>query len=123
MWGQLAAKIPFFYSTFSEKAVGPVVSHNISPDELEKGQCQRMGGCGASSGFPKCVLEYDKHWRGVCCQIYTPDVHAGGMAGQGGGRPGGGAQAVLNWPGATPGAAAANWGALVLPSAPDTACL
>jgi hypothetical protein len=77
VWGQLAAKIPFFVSTFSEKAVGPVVSHNISPDELEKGQCQRMGGCGASSGFPKCVMGYDKHWRGVCCQIDTPDVHAG----------------------------------------------
>jgi hypothetical protein len=40
-------------------------------------KCQRMGGCGASSGFPKCVMGYDKHWRGVCCQIDTPDVHAG----------------------------------------------
>ena len=61
-----------------------------------------------------------KHWRGVCCQIDTPDVHAGGMAGQGGL---GGAQAVLNWPGATPGAVAAKWGALGLPVAPDTTCL
>jgi hypothetical protein len=34
---------------------------------------------------------------------------AGGMAGQGGGL--GGPQAVLNWPGATPGAVAAKWGA------------
>jgi hypothetical protein len=73
----------------------------------------------ASSVFPKCVLGYDKHWRGVCCQIDTPDVHAGGMAGQGGlGSP----QAVLNWPGTTPGAVAANWGALGLPAAPDTTC-
>jgi hypothetical protein len=57
----------------------------------------------ASSVFPKCVLGYDKHWRGVCCQIDTPDVHAGGMAGQGGlGQPGeaaGGTQLARGHPG------------------------
>jgi hypothetical protein len=72
------------------------------------------------SGFPKCVHEYDKHWRGVCGQIDTPGVHAGGMARQG--SPGR-APVVLKRPGTTPGEAASNWGALDLPAAPDTTCL
>jgi hypothetical protein len=41
VWGKLAAKIPDSISLIhffrkNEKAAGPVVSHNISPDELEK---------------------------------------------------------------------------------------
>jgi hypothetical protein len=50
VWGEPAAncKDSILLSTFSEKAAGPVVSHNISPDELEKGQCQRMAVVGDS---------------------------------------------------------------------------
>jgi hypothetical protein len=66
--GTTCCKDSIFLSTLSEKAAGSVVSHKISPDELEKGQCQRMGGCGASSGSPKLLSAcWDRISTGGAC--------------------------------------------------------